>query len=304
MAETQPLTFVLSDESVNSYGTRVITAGVDLSLFKKNPIMLWNHFRTWKGTTDEVLPIGHWENIRKEGDRILADAVFDEKDDFAQKIKSKVEQGIIKMASVGIDIIATSEDKAVLMQGQTRPTIVKCLIKEASVCDIASNRNALRLYDEYGDEITFADGRENHLLPLLELTTNNQNTMNFNDQIATVLGLTQTPTETQLLASVQTVISENANLKAEVTQFKADQSARLTAERDTYLKEAVTDRKILQSQVAQYEKLYDADPAATRSIVDALAAVADLSDAANPQSTPEPGSAWDKKLRETGQIQK
>lgn len=299
MAEIQPLTFVLSDESINSYGTRIITAGVDLSLFKKNPIMLWNHFRTWKGTTDEVLPIGHWENIRKESDRILADAVFDEKDEFAQRIKSKVEQGIIKMASVGIDIIATSEDKAVLMQGQTRPTIIKCLIKEASVCDIASNRNALRLYDQFGDEITLADGGDNHLLPLLNLTTKTENTMNFSDQIAQTLGLKETPAETQLLASVSAIVKENTELKSKVGQFEATEKTRQTASRDAYLSDAVKGRKIAQSQIEHYEKLYDADPASTRTIVDALPAVADLSDPSTPSAVQE--SAWEKKLRETGQ---
>lgn len=300
MAEQEPLTFVLSDESINSYGTRILTAGVDLSLFKKNPIMLWNHFRPWKGTTDEVLPIGRWDNIRKDGVQILADAVFDEKDEFAQKIKSKVEQGIIKMASVGIDIIATSEDKSVLMQGQTRPTIIKCLIKEASVCDIASNRNALRLYDQFGDEITFADGKENHLLPLLELT-NNPNTMNLNDQIAIALGLKETPAENQLIASVRAVIQENTTLKSEVAQFRTAEGERVTTERNAYLAAAVTDRKIVQSQVAQYEKLYDADPASTRAIIDTTPAVADLSDVPNAQS-PKPQTPWDEKFRETGQI--
>lgn len=39
-------TFVLSDESVNSYGFRVLTDGIALDNFKKNPVMLWNHTRT------------------------------------------------------------------------------------------------------------------------------------------------------------------------------------------------------------------------------------------------------------------
>lgn len=139
------LTFILSDESINSYGTRILTAGIDLTLFKKNPIMLWMHSRAWRGDKDEVLPIGKWENIRIENGKLLADAVFDETDEFAKKIKSKVEQNILKMASIGINIIATSEDKNVIVQGQSRPTVIKCLITEASICDIGSNRNALRI---------------------------------------------------------------------------------------------------------------------------------------------------------------
>lgn len=297
----KPLTFILSDESINSYGTRIITSGIDLSLFKRNPIMLWNHFRTWSGKTDEVLPIGRWDNIRKEDNKLMADAVFDEQDEFAQKIKSKVEQGIINMASIGINIIVTSEDKSVLLPGQTRPTVLKSLIREASVCDIASNRNALRLYDDDGSEINFSDNSNNHLLPLLTtLDKQNQNdtNMNLSEQLASVLGLKETPTETLLLSHIKALADENAT-------FKQAEIDRKKSERDIYLKDAVKARKITANQVAQYEKLYDADPDSTRAIVDNLPAAVDLSEGSDKGSGEKPyeaGSAWNEKFRKTGQI--
>ena len=37
------LTFVLHDESVNTYGFRMLTSGANLEEFKKNPVMLLNH---------------------------------------------------------------------------------------------------------------------------------------------------------------------------------------------------------------------------------------------------------------------
>lgn len=297
----KPLTFILSDESINSYGTRIITSGIDLSLFKRNPIMLWNHFRTWSGKTDEVLPIGRWDNIRKEDNKLMADAVFDVKDEFAQKIKSKVEQGIINMASIGINIIVTSEDKSVLLPGQTRPTVLKSLIREASVCDIASNRNALRLYDDDGSEINFSDNSNNHLLPLLttqDKQKQNDTNMNLSEQLASVLGLKETPTETLLLSHIKALADENAT-------FKQAEIDRKKSERDTYLKDAVKARKITANQVAQYGKLYDADPDSTRAIVDNLPAAVDLSegsDKGSGEKTYEAGSAWNEKFRETGQI--
>ena len=58
------LTFVLHDESVNTYGFRMLTSGANLEEFKKNPVMLLNH-------DDYSLPIGRWENIRVEGDLML-----------------------------------------------------------------------------------------------------------------------------------------------------------------------------------------------------------------------------------------
>lgn len=66
-------TFVLHDETVNTYGFRMLTDGANLAEFRKNPVMLLDHM-DWK------LPIGRWENIRKEGGKILADAVFDMRD--------------------------------------------------------------------------------------------------------------------------------------------------------------------------------------------------------------------------------
>lgn len=57
-------TFVLHDESVNTYGFRMLTSGVNLDEFRKNPVMLLNH-------NDYSLPIGRWENIRIEGAKSL-----------------------------------------------------------------------------------------------------------------------------------------------------------------------------------------------------------------------------------------
>ncbi len=37
--------FILSDESVNCYGLRFLTAGIDIKDFVKNPVMLYMHGR-------------------------------------------------------------------------------------------------------------------------------------------------------------------------------------------------------------------------------------------------------------------
>lgn len=83
-------TFVLHDESVNTYGFRMLTSGANLEEFRKNPVLFLNH-KDWE------LPIGRWENIRIEGTRILADAVFDENDEEAIKVMKKVETDFVRM---------------------------------------------------------------------------------------------------------------------------------------------------------------------------------------------------------------
>ena len=96
--ENNRYTFLLSDESTNSYGFKVITAGIDTTQFKRNPVMLFMHDRSTQ-------VIGRWENVRTENDKLYADAVFDEADPEAKKIAGKVERGFIKAASIGISVL-------------------------------------------------------------------------------------------------------------------------------------------------------------------------------------------------------
>lgn len=141
--ERKPITFILLDGSVTTYGFRVLVEGVDTSQFERNPVMFYHH-------KDYNLPIGTWSDIRKENGNLLADANFDydDPDPEVQRIIGKVERGIIKMASVSLrDPEASSED-SYKIEGQTLPTIVKSRLREASIVAIGGNHNALTLYDQ------------------------------------------------------------------------------------------------------------------------------------------------------------
>lgn len=298
MAENKPLTFVLSDESINSHGTRIMTAGIDLSMFKNNPIMLWMHNRAWRGQTDEVLPIGRWENVRKDGERLLADAIFDEKDDFVQRIKGKVEQGIISMASIGIDIIATSDDKSVILQGQRYPTIIKCRLNESSLCDIGSNRNALKLYDEFGAELKLSDGGYGHLLPRLNLNqTENPNRMNLLEQITGALKLTGIVDDSALIAHLQLLQSTNQTLTDRVAAYEKADADRHTAAIVSLVDSAIADRKITQSDREHFLTLASAAFEPTEAILSKMPVAVDLS-AGIPPSDDHQGDGWEKRQRE------
>ena len=91
---SKPYTFCIHDESVNTYGFRMLTSGANLEEFKKNPVVLYNH-------NDRHAPIGRGENIRVEGGRILVDVVFDEEDEKGRMIAGKVDRGFLRMASIG-----------------------------------------------------------------------------------------------------------------------------------------------------------------------------------------------------------
>lgn len=139
---------VISTSQLNSYGFRVLTEGIDVEQFEKNPIMLWMHNRPFRGVNEEVLPIGRIENLRVEDDKLIGTPVFDEKDPFASKIKAKWDAGFLKMASAGLRVIEQSDDEKYLLQGQRYATVTKCQLQEVSIVDIGANSEALALYDD------------------------------------------------------------------------------------------------------------------------------------------------------------
>lgn len=64
---------IISTPRLNSYGTRVLTEGIDTEQYKKNPVLLFMHRR---GSVKDM-PIGRIENLRVEGDTLYGTPVFD-----------------------------------------------------------------------------------------------------------------------------------------------------------------------------------------------------------------------------------
>lgn len=150
-SDNKPITFVLSDESVNSYGFVVLTEGIDTSAFERNPVMLYMHNRDGN-------VIGRWENIRKDGKRLLGDAVFDDSTELAATVKKQVEKGFLRSVSIGIEQIATEELNGV-------QTIVKSRLIEVSIVDIPSNENAVKLFRHTGGYVYNLKELENDNAP-------------------------------------------------------------------------------------------------------------------------------------------
>lgn len=198
-------TFLLSDESLNSYGFWVKTSGIDLSQFKKNSVMLYDH------NTYGILPIGKWTNIRVEDNKLLADAEFDTEDDFAQKIAKKVENGYIKGASIGLDPKVFSEQKADLKPGQTRSTLARSELLEASITPFPSNRNALKLKQANGEIVKLSANNANNVIPQINLSKMKE--------LKTFLGLSDEASETEVLNAVKSIKTENQQLAKDKTDL-------------------------------------------------------------------------------------
>lgn len=211
--------FVLHDETVNTYEFRMLTSGADLSEFVKNPVMLLNH-------NDLALPIGRWENIRIEGTKILADPVFDLKDERGKQVSGKVDDKFLNAASIGAwPPLEISDDPALKLAGQKHPTVTKWKVREASIVTIGSNHNALVFYDSKGKKIDMHDATavikliDNHKFSL-----KTENTMELNK----ILKLADTADDAARVAAVNILLADKSRLESDNVRLKGENTTLTT----------------------------------------------------------------------------
>lgn len=240
-------TFILSDESVNSHGFRVLTDGIDTSRFESNPVMLFNHI-SWGDKYNG--PIGRWENIRKENGQLLAESVFDEEDEEAAKIAGKVSRGFIKGASIGIlDIVEWSEDPNLMLPGQKLPTVTKCVIYEASVCDFPSNEKSIALVGKDGKITMITEDSLRVLLSANQETKTDVIFKNDMTKLAVFAALLcadadKLKNEDDLLALVTVLKNDLDKANAEVSRLRAAAETQLTSDIKELLDNAEADGRI------------------------------------------------------------
>lgn len=285
-------TFIISDESLNTYGFWILTSGIMLEQFVKNPIMYFMHRRPNKYDENvaEKLPIGIWENIRIENGKLLADPKFDLSDPFAKIISDKVNNGFLRMASLGAEPVETSSDPVYLRQGQTRETVTKCLALEASIVDIGGNMNAFALAAESGCAIYKAGN-------LINLSANNENFIaNINQtpdmkQIALALGLPETANEAQIL---EAITAKNQIIEANKVELQKVQDARVAE----IVAKAVVDRKFPDASKEQFIQLLKNNFELGAKIIADLKPQATASETLNLNHKTEVSTVADKKFTE------
>lgn len=92
--------FCLTDNSVNVYGYRLLTAGLDLAQYKKNPIGFLMHDR-------EGGVIVKWEDLRIEADKLFGKPVINLSHPKGEDIAAQVEAGFINAASMGKIVVGS-----------------------------------------------------------------------------------------------------------------------------------------------------------------------------------------------------
>ena len=231
----------ISNEVLNSYGTRLITAGGDLESYKNNPILLYMHER---GSV-----IGIVENIEVQGDEILGDLSFDEASELSNTVAKQWEKGSLRMVSAGVQIIEMSDDPKLLVQGQTSPTITKWKLREVSVVDIGANPDAIRLYDQEGQLLTLASDGNN---PLPRINNSNSNKQRMDQkELALALGLAEDATMEQIQAKIAELKASEDDLKALKAQNEQITLAAIT----TAVETAIGEKRLAADKKDQFIQL-------------------------------------------------
>ena len=205
----------ISNDSLNSYGFRVLTSGVDVAQYNRNPVLLYMHER------GNVL--GYVKDPKVENNEVTGELMFDCASELSQRCKKQFEFGSLRMVSAGLEILETSEDKDLLVAGQTRPTITKSKLFEVSIVDVGANDDALVL-QRNGKVITL--GRDGDCdLPLLKNNNKQQKTEEMeNKTIALQLGLPETATDAEISAKLTEL---NALKEQNVSLLKEKESLTL-----------------------------------------------------------------------------
>lgn len=234
----------ISNERVNSYGFRVLTSGMDVAQYLRNPVLLYMHER------GQV--IGYMKDVEVKDGEVTGEPVFDEVTELSKRCKKQFEFGSLKMVSAGLEIYETSDDQAQLAEGQKRPTVTRSRLCEVSLVDIGSNDDAIVL-KMGGQTVNLANGeecplplltdgtaqmaQEGYLIPnpsslipkTLSNPNNNKSEMMTLKDVALMVGLPETATEAEVRDRMQLMMGEHARLEAAEKQLTELAKARVAA---------------------------------------------------------------------------
>ncbi len=245
----------ISDESVNCYGTRILTSGIDYAQYAKNPVLLYMHERSYG-------VVGLVKNLHVEDNELLGELEFDCATELSQRLKKQYEFGSMRMVSGNFQVTETSANHELVADGQTLQTVTRCKLFEVSAVDIGGNDNALVLSSPEGEtlEVKSEAGRAKSalVLPLLNNGNKHNNPLNRTEMelktLALTLGLKETATEAEVTqklealklasAKVETLTAENAALAKKQQAAEQAQEALQLAAITQEVERAVQEKRI------------------------------------------------------------
>jgi HK97 family phage prohead protease len=240
------ISYVMSDESINRYGFRVLTTGIDLTAFAKNPVALAIH-------DGKALPVGLWKDVQKnDRGQLVGTLSYDEDDELAMTMYKKAKKGMMNAVSIGFNAMELSDDPQYLLQGQKYPTVTKSDLMECSPVPLPANRNAVKLFGLNGAELKLGFDVKEVNLPPVQTQNLDMDVVKLN---ALIPGLTLAAgsNEEVAAAAVNGLLSAKDN---EIKKLKGDAAKACVG---AHIKRGV----ILTAQEAFWLRAYENDPEGT-----------------------------------------
>lgn len=275
-----PKPFVFNDQAQdNSYGFSIVTSGISLKRFKKNPMMLNQH---WNSTSNVL---GKWENVKVDGDLLLGEPVFDLDDEDAAFVSGKVDRGFINSCSMGITF--NREDLQIV---GNKVIMTKCELYECSIVAVPSNANSVRLYSQSGELLKDEEVKELCLsLQPGEGETQNLNLNPKNDMkkialslaVLTALSFDKSTPEVDVEAVEAAVLKlslENAEAKGELLAMQTEKENKEAEELKVLLDAGQSAGKFAAPKRAEFEALGKASLSILKTTLDSIPAKTTLAD--------------------------
>lgn len=276
--------FCISDDSVNVYGYRLLTSGLDLSRFNP-PIGFLMHERE-RGVAVR------WEDFRTEVGKVYAKPVVN--DELFPTLASQIEEGFYNAASVGhIVALEMDDSERAKLEGQTGPTVTKWFCRECSIVDIPGNYNAIaRLYDE-----------SDNVLHDLSANLINTDTMKQDNPTTGVMvavaalglpDLKEGATAEDAVLAVQELMKKNSESEKLIADLTAQVAAQKDASINAILDNAVKARKMTPAMAAQLKSDYAGRTAELQELIDKMPVQGLLTEQLKPGDVPEKwlGKTW------------
>lgn len=288
--------FCLTDNSVNVYGYRLLTEGLDLAQYKKNPIGFLMHDR-------EGGVIVKWEDLRIEADKLFGKPVINLSHPKGEDIAAQVEAGFINAASMGkIVVLEASDDKDLMLPGQTGPTVTKWFPREISFVDIPGNHNALaNLYDINDNELNLADfvqpkpkEMSKILLTAVMLTALNLSDKSSEDDASKAFqDLMDTAGK---VPGLEKDLADKATaLTAKEQELKDLQAANVAKEIQDLIAQGKVDKKLTTELATELADSFSGNPTGLKKLIEAMPAQTLITDNLGDKTGSESfvGKSWD-----------
>lgn len=263
-------TFSLNDETkYNSYGFRIVNAGLNLDRFRDNPVMLDGH------RSDNESVIGRWGNIHIEDGRLKATPEFDPEDERAKAISGKVDRGFLKGASLGI----VFDPEKMQVEPTGKLVLSEAEVLEASIVAVPANSGAIRLYAAETHELMTEEDVKialSGLTPDLNINSKDFKTQKKMEKFAlsvlalSALGLENADDATKVSNAIEQL---NRSYQAEKTAreaLQADLDKQKNAQAEALVASAIKEGKLTADTKEQFEEMAKANYELAAKVIGAM----------------------------------